>query len=93
MLFFSATLHTDEVRRAIDALTERPTWVDLKGKATIPDTVHALVCSFEISDVSVLRRRRRREQASRFHHKRARYIYLRMTCDWARLQKVYKGHL
>ncbi|PHJ22345.1 atp-dependent rna helicase ddx1 [Cystoisospora suis] len=50
VLFFSATLHTDEVRRAIDALTERPTWVDLKGKATIPDTVHALVCPVEISD-------------------------------------------
>ncbi|CBZ49763.1 putative ATP-dependent RNA helicase DDX family protein [Neospora caninum Liverpool] len=42
--FFSATLHTAEVRQAVEALTERPTWVDLKGKATIPDTVHALIC-------------------------------------------------
>nr|CAJ20483.1 ATP-dependent RNA helicase, putative [Toxoplasma gondii RH] len=41
---FSATLHTDDVRRAVEALTERPTWVDLKGKVTIPDTVHALIC-------------------------------------------------
>ncbi|PFH31733.1 putative ATP-dependent RNA helicase DDX1 [Besnoitia besnoiti] len=44
VLFFSATLHTEEVRRAIETLTDKPSWVDLKGKATIPDTVHAVVC-------------------------------------------------
>eukprot|EP00921_Rhytidocystis_pertsovi_P022555 GHVQ01036009.1.p1 GENE.GHVQ01036009.1~~GHVQ01036009.1.p1 ORF type:complete len:801 (+),score=146.66 GHVQ01036009.1:663-3065(+) len=39
-LFFSATLHSMEVRTAVEAITHMPTWVDLKGQPTIPDTVH-----------------------------------------------------
>jgi len=39
-LFFSATLHSPEVRQAIESITVRPTWVDLKGRPSIPDTVH-----------------------------------------------------
>eukprot|EP00922_Rhytidocystis_sp_ex-Travisia-forbesii_P040895 GHVS01061053.1.p1 GENE.GHVS01061053.1~~GHVS01061053.1.p1 ORF type:complete len:778 (-),score=106.73 GHVS01061053.1:1691-4024(-) len=39
-LFFSATLHSADVKKAIDQITHRPTWVDLKGQPTIPDTVH-----------------------------------------------------
>merc|ERR1719174_2611197 len=39
-LFFSATLHTDEVKGMIDQITTRPIWVDLKGKDSVPETVH-----------------------------------------------------
>eukprot|EP00922_Rhytidocystis_sp_ex-Travisia-forbesii_P040902 GHVS01061062.1.p1 GENE.GHVS01061062.1~~GHVS01061062.1.p1 ORF type:complete len:684 (-),score=96.14 GHVS01061062.1:114-2165(-) len=39
-LFFSATLHSADVKKAVDQITHMPTWVDLKGHPTIPDTVH-----------------------------------------------------
>mmetsp|Transcript_59261 Transcript_59261/g.132974 ORF Transcript_59261/g.132974 Transcript_59261/m.132974 type:complete len:819 (+) Transcript_59261:88-2544(+) len=42
-LFFSATLHTPEVKSLIEELTVSPTWVDLKGKDAVPDTVHHVV--------------------------------------------------
>lgn len=39
-LFFSATLHTPEVKQMIEEITTRPIWVDLKGKDSVPETVH-----------------------------------------------------
>merc|ERR1719217_827630 len=42
-LFFSATLHTPEVKQMIDEITTRPIWVDLKGKDSVPDTVHHVI--------------------------------------------------
>merc|ERR1719356_2242441 len=39
-LFFSATLHTPEVVTLINEITTRPIWVDLKGKDSVPETVH-----------------------------------------------------
>eukprot|EP00928_Gymnodinium_smaydae_P004896 TRINITY_DN11678_c0_g6_i1.p1 TRINITY_DN11678_c0_g6~~TRINITY_DN11678_c0_g6_i1.p1 ORF type:complete len:830 (+),score=156.64 TRINITY_DN11678_c0_g6_i1:114-2492(+) len=42
-LFFSATLHTEEVKQLIESLTVRPVWVDLKGKDSVPETVHHVV--------------------------------------------------
>ncbi|CAE7817129.1 DDX1 [Symbiodinium sp. CCMP2456] len=39
-LFFSATLHTPEVVQMIEEITSRPIWVDLKGKDSVPETVH-----------------------------------------------------
>lgn len=42
-LFFSATLHTPEVKQMIEQITTRPIWVDLKGKDSVPDTVHHVV--------------------------------------------------
>ncbi|CAD7927747.1 unnamed protein product [Amoebophrya sp. A25] len=42
-LFFSATLHTPEVQTMISDITTRPIWVDLKGKDSVPDTVHHVV--------------------------------------------------
>mmetsp|Transcript_97582 Transcript_97582/g.300820 ORF Transcript_97582/g.300820 Transcript_97582/m.300820 type:complete len:866 (-) Transcript_97582:52-2649(-) len=39
-LFFSATLHTPEVVHMIEEITTRPIWVDLKGKDSVPETVH-----------------------------------------------------
>jgi len=42
-LFFSATLHTPEVLDMIQEITENATWVDLKGKDAVPETVHHVV--------------------------------------------------
>lgn len=42
-LFFSATLHTPEVTKLVETITSRPVWVDLKGKDSVPDTVHHAV--------------------------------------------------
>jgi len=42
-LFFSATLHTPEIKTMIEEITTEATWVDLKGKDSVPDTVHHVV--------------------------------------------------
>lgn len=42
-LFFSATLHTPEVKQLIEEITFRPVWVDLKGKDAVPETVHQVI--------------------------------------------------
>ena len=43
--FFSATLHSKEVRDLAAALCSKPTWIDLRGKndSILPDTVHHCV--------------------------------------------------
>lgn len=43
VLLFSATLHAPSVRAFADVLCTRPTWVDLKGKDFVPETVHHVV--------------------------------------------------
>jgi ATP-dependent RNA helicase DDX1 len=43
MIVCSATLHAPEVRALADKLMHFPTWVDLKGRDAIPDTVHQAV--------------------------------------------------
>jgi ATP-dependent RNA helicase DDX1 len=41
--FFSATLHSKAVRDLAEEVCYKPTWVDLKGKESVPDTVHHCV--------------------------------------------------
>eukprot|EP01111_Echinosteliopsis_oligospora_P009475 TRINITY_DN2783_c0_g1_i3.p1 TRINITY_DN2783_c0_g1~~TRINITY_DN2783_c0_g1_i3.p1 ORF type:complete len:728 (+),score=242.80 TRINITY_DN2783_c0_g1_i3:111-2294(+) len=44
VLFFSATLHSFPVRKMAESITRFPTWVDLKGADSVPETVdHACV--------------------------------------------------
>ncbi len=43
MCFFSATLHSPEIARLAESICDRPTWVDLKGRDTVPRTVHHVV--------------------------------------------------
>ena len=40
---YSATLHSFEVKKLAEALMHFPTWVDLKGQDSVPDTVHHVV--------------------------------------------------
>jgi ATP-dependent RNA helicase DDX1 len=45
VLLFSATLHAPSVVGMADVLCDRPTWVDLKGRDFVPDSVHhAVLC-------------------------------------------------
>jgi ATP-dependent RNA helicase DDX1 len=41
--FFSATLHSPEITSLGDAICSRPTWVDLKGKDSVPESVHHVI--------------------------------------------------
>ena len=41
--FFSATLHSKETRSLAEEITQHATWVDLKGKDVVPETVHHVV--------------------------------------------------
>jgi ATP-dependent RNA helicase DDX1 len=41
--FFSATLHSPEIGKLSDLLCKHPTWVDLKGKESVPETVHHVI--------------------------------------------------
>lgn len=41
--FFSATLHSPEISALAEKLCKNPTWVDLKGKDSVPETVHHVV--------------------------------------------------
>ena len=43
VLLFSATLHSPEISKLATTLCREPTWVDLKGKEHVPDTVHHAV--------------------------------------------------
>ena len=40
VLLFSATLHSPEITSLAGRLTQNATWVDLKGKDAVPETVH-----------------------------------------------------
>ena len=40
VMLFSATLHSPEIRELAGFLTVNATWVDLKGKDAVPETVH-----------------------------------------------------
>ncbi|KAL3919935.1 MAG: hypothetical protein SGPRY_005448, partial [Prymnesium sp.] len=42
-LLFSATLHTPGVRELAGRITQHPTFVDLKGKDSLPESVHHVV--------------------------------------------------
>eukprot|EP00948_MAST-09A_sp_MAST-9A-sp1_P004256 g4256.t1 len=41
--FFSATLHSDEVKALAKQICFRPVWVDLKGRDSIPETVYHVI--------------------------------------------------
>ncbi|KAK3266867.1 hypothetical protein CYMTET_24541, partial [Cymbomonas tetramitiformis] len=43
VLMFSATLHAPEIKELSEKLCSHPTWVDLKGKDSVPETVHHAV--------------------------------------------------
>ncbi|XP_050521813.1 ATP-dependent RNA helicase Ddx1 [Daktulosphaira vitifoliae] len=47
MIVCSATLHDFEVKKLASKLMHFPTWVDLKGEDTVPETVHHVVVTID----------------------------------------------
>ena len=47
--FFSATLHSDAIQSLTKSICQNPTWVDLKGKDAIPETVHHVVYRIDLN--------------------------------------------
>ena len=43
--FFSATLHAQHIADLSAKICHHPTWVDLKGKDAVPETVHHVVAA------------------------------------------------
>ena len=43
MIVCSATLHSFEVKKLAERLMHFPTWVDLKGQDSVPETVHHVI--------------------------------------------------
>lgn len=43
MIVCSATLHDFDVKKMAERLMHFPTWVDLKGEDSVPETVHHVV--------------------------------------------------
>ncbi|XP_071785586.1 ATP-dependent RNA helicase DDX1-like [Asterias amurensis] len=53
MVVCSATLHSFEVKKLAEKLMHFPTWVDLKGQDSVPETVHHVVVKVDpINDAS-----------------------------------------
>lgn len=51
VIICSATLHSPEITELAEKITVNPTWVDLKGKDAVPDTVdHAVILADPIAD-------------------------------------------
>eukprot|EP00494_Astrolonche_serrata_P033549 UN33818 len=56
-MLFSATLHSGEIRKCADTMCKHPTWVDLKGRDYVPDTVnHSIVMIDPSMDASWTKR-------------------------------------
>jgi len=49
VLMFSATLHAPEIKDLSAKICQTPTWVDLKGKDSVPDTVHHVIVKVDPS--------------------------------------------
>jgi ATP-dependent RNA helicase DDX1 len=54
--FFSATLHSDAIKDLTAKICKNPTWVDLKGKDAIPDSVHHVVYRVNLKQQSEKRK-------------------------------------
>ena len=51
--FFSATLHTKNVRSLAETMTNHATWVDLKGRDVVPETVDHLIVPLVLTSNNV----------------------------------------
>eukprot|EP00177_Eucheuma_denticulatum_P004059 GFKZ01007350.1.p1 GENE.GFKZ01007350.1~~GFKZ01007350.1.p1 ORF type:complete len:796 (+),score=104.74 GFKZ01007350.1:34-2388(+) len=54
-LLFSATLHSPEIKGLSEKIQSFPTWVDLKGKEAVPETLHHTLVRLDAdSDAAIL---------------------------------------
>ena len=81
--FFSATLHSPEISNLAKTLCHNATWVDLKGKDSIPQTVHHLVV--EVDPILVNKNQNKNQQ----HNQNDLYISYQ---DHVVLDGVHQGN-
>lgn len=67
MIVCSATLHNFEVKKLAETIMHFPTWVDLKGQDSIPDTIHHCVCIVDPREDTSWRNLKRRVQTDGVH--------------------------
>jgi ATP-dependent RNA helicase DDX1 len=67
MIVCSATLHNFEVKKLADQLMHFPTWIDLKGQDSVPDTIHHCVCVMDPKEDTTWRNLRRHVQTDAVH--------------------------
>ncbi|PXF45892.1 putative ATP-dependent RNA helicase ddx1 [Gracilariopsis chorda] len=54
-LLFSATLHSPEIKGLAEKIQSFPTWIDLKGKQSVPDQLHHTMVRLDAdADISLL---------------------------------------
>ena len=68
MIVCSATLHDFDVKRLAERLMHFPTWVDLKGQDTVPETVHHVVVHVDPTSDSSWQRLKRPVQTDGVHY-------------------------
>ncbi|XP_014664668.1 PREDICTED: LOW QUALITY PROTEIN: ATP-dependent RNA helicase DDX1-like [Priapulus caudatus] len=69
MIVCSATLHSFEVKNLANTIMHFPTWVDLKGEDSIPETVHHVVCKIDPTSDTSWQNARRHVQTDGIHAK------------------------
>ncbi|KAK3861170.1 hypothetical protein Pcinc_032827 [Petrolisthes cinctipes] len=69
MVVCSATLHSFEVKRMAERLMHFPTWVDLKGEDSVPETVHHVVVTIDPRNDQSWHSMRRHVQTDGVHSK------------------------
>jgi ATP-dependent RNA helicase DDX1 len=67
MIVCSATLHNFDVKKLADQIMHFPTWVDLKGQDSVPDTIHHCVCIMNPREDQSWRTLRRHIQTDGVH--------------------------
>lgn len=67
LIVCSATLHNFEVKKLADNIMHFPTWVDLKGQDSVPDTIHHCVCLIDPKEDTTWRNLKRRVQTDGVH--------------------------
>lgn len=69
MIVCSATLHNFDVKKLADQIMHFPTWVDLKGQDSVPDTIHHCVCVIDPKQDTSWRSLKRQIQTDGVHAK------------------------
>lgn len=72
--FFSATLHSEAIKSLAAKICVNPTWVDLKGMESVPETVHHVVYRvppFPLSDSPLVQNK---SAAVKYEHTDAVYV-------------------
>ncbi|XP_071488880.1 ATP-dependent RNA helicase DDX1-like [Diadema antillarum] len=67
MVICSATLHSFDVKKLAEKIMHFPTWIDLKGQDSVPETVHHVVCRVDPREDTTWQRNGGKVQTDRVH--------------------------